>query len=255
MATSAFSNQTEAAKVGLNLTLAPVEKFILDGLVGRLQKVMEAPCVVVSSDSDKAVALQKLFGTESQGPNVNHMRTPYAFLTLQNQQVSETHWNASALARGVVAVFDGQDKKAYRVSLLPTEFTFQYEYVTTDFQQVTTAATRLMFASRRGWLKFNVSYGRVVFSVSVTLDPSVTIPTKQGEAGALQEYVLQITLTVRGFTSMPTLNEQQVVTQVALEAKAVSENGMNETTFWNWNPKASEAIDSVLAPGVVSRST
>lgn len=252
---TAFSNQTEAAKAGLNLTLKPVERFVMEGLQARIYEVMELRTGWLTSD-DKATVLQKMFGQENQGVHDASMRYPHGFLTLQSVRQLETIGNVHALSqRGLVAVYDGVDTRAMRVRLIPTEFSIKLEYVTNDYRNLLGFTTLLLMANRSGWLKFNVAYGRLTLAASVTMDPSISIPTKESAAGQLQEYTLDATITVQSYSSLPTLLEQQVVTQVDLTAAVQDVGGTNSETFWSWAPKANESLDSTASPSVVSRST
>lgn len=248
-----FSNQTEAAKAGLNLTLKPVEQFVTEGLQQRIFEALNVRTAWLTSD-DKAAVLQRVFGNQNQGPTDKTLQYPYGFLTLQSTRVTEEIGNVHALAvRGLVAVFDGADTKAYRVRLMPTEFSIKFEYVHNDYRKILAFATTLLHAYRGGWLKFNIAYGRITLAASVTLEPNVSIPTKESRAGDNHEYTLEATIIVRSYSSIPTLIEQQVATQVELEANVDDSQG-NSQNFWRWDQKSSQANDSVLAPGVVSRS-
>lgn len=253
-----FSNQTEAAKAGLNLTLTPVEQFVLDGLQRQIYEKLNLINVWISSPDEKDVALQRLFGTENQGAQDTKVKYPYAFLTLQSTKQLDTIGNVHALSvRGLVAAYDGDSTKGFLAKLIPTEFAVRLEYTTNSFKEVLAFSTLLLIAGRNGWLKFNVAYGRLTLSVGVQIEPSVSIPSKEGNNGSKQEYVLEANLTVQSYSSLPTLLEQQVVKQVDITAdvQLQSEQGVNSATFWSWAPKSSEANDSTLTPGSVSRST
>lgn len=78
---SNFSNQSSAAKSGLNLTLEPLESLIMKGLQQKIQNLTEARTIWVSS-TDKTLALQELFGSPNAGTNELNIEYPYIFLNL-----------------------------------------------------------------------------------------------------------------------------------------------------------------------------
>lgn len=251
-----FSNQTEAARTGLNLSLKPVEQFVLDGLQRRIYEKLDLINAWISSPDEKEVVLQRMMGTTNQGAQDSKVKYPYGFLSLQSTRVLDTIGNVHALSvRGLVAAYDGASSRGFLAKLIPTEFAVKLEYVTNSFQELLAFSTLLLIAGRTGWLKFNVAYGRLTLAVGVVIEPNVSIPTKEGNNGSKQEYTLEANITVQSYSSLPTLKEQQVVTQIDLDAGVQSENGENSATFWRWSPKSAEADDSTLTSGVVSRST
>lgn len=256
MASTAFTNQSDAAKTGLNLTLDPVERFITAGLQQKLYEVLGVRAGWLTSDDEQAV-LQKLFGRENQGANDTSTQYPYGLLTMQSMAEAEDMGNVHAFSvRGLTAIVHDADARAYRVQLMPTDFDVRFKFVTNDYLQLLSIVTKLMHSRRRGWLKFNVVYGRLTLAISVTPDANLTVPTKESTAGALAEYPLELNLKVKGYTSLPTLIEQQVVTKIEMST-SVQDNpeiGSEAAQVWAWTTAPMSSIASMTVvdnvPGV-----
>lgn len=256
MASTAFTNQSEAAKTGLNLTLDPVERFITAGLQQKIYEVLGVRAGWLTSDDEQAV-LQKLFGRENQGANDASTQYPYGLLTMQSMAEAEDMGNIHAFSvRGLTAIIHDADARAYRVQLMPTDFDVRFKFVTNDYLQLLSVVTKLMHSRRRGWLKFNIVYGRITLAISVVPDANLTVPTKESTAGALSEYPLELSLKVKGYTSLATLIEQQVVTKISMST-SVQDNptiGSDAAQVWAWTTAPMSAIASMTVndnvPGV-----
>ena len=227
MSVSNQSNQSKAAKGGLNLKLDPIETLIFSGLQTRFLEVFEAKSVWVTS-TDKTKLLQKLFGTQAAGATDSNITYPYAFLTLSAVATSENRGSVKAyLMKGVqVAVVVEDQKRAFRAKVLPTDFTVNVEYVTNNYQDVLRYVNTWMFARVNGWLKFNVLYGDSTFTVSMDMDQSLTLPQREADLTNVQEYTVTSNLTVQGHVSFAVLQEQQAVDTVQISALL----GTNDTT-------------------------
>lgn len=249
MATN-FSNSTEAAKAGLNLTLDPVEKFIFAGLQRQVLKVFEAKSVWTTSN-DKIKALQQLFGQPSQEASEQNVTYPYVFLTLGSLAESTDRANANATAaRGLPNVVPSSDaRRSFRVSYLPIDFTVTFDYVTNNYADVIKFSKAWLFTRRKSLLNFSVTYGRSSFSVSVRPDNTVQIPPRESELEGAGEYTITQTLTVLGYVSEATLVEQQITTIVEADL------ALNDGTVF-WSTQSPETDLTPPDPGSsVSRST
>ena len=234
MATSNQSNQTTAAKSGINLKLDPVEKFIFSGLQERALEVFEAKSIWATS-TDKTKLLQKLFGTQASGNNELNVQYPYMVFTLGSVTQSETRGNnKSQLMKGLQAAIsmDDDEKRTFRVKILPIDFAVSVEYCTNSFQDVLRYTNTWMFARVNGWLSFNVRYGDSVFSAKSDLDASVTIPQRDSDLNNVQEYTVTSNLTLQGYMSFGVLQEQQIVDTVQVN-NVLSPDG-STVTQWSF---------------------
>ena len=232
MATSNQSNQTQAAKAGINLKLDPVEKFVFSGLQERALEVFEAKSIWATS-TDKTKLLQKLFGNVASGAAEIKVTYPYMVFTLGTIAQSETRGNIkSQLMQGLQSAvkLDDDSKRVFRAKLLPIDFTTSVEYVTNNFNDVLRYANTWMFARANGWLRFNVQYGDAVLSIGADLESSVTIPQRDSDLTNVQEYTVTSNLTLQGYMSFAVLQEQQVVDQIQVNL-ALAPAGSTSTTW------------------------
>jgi len=250
MATTNFSNSTEAAKAGLNLTLEPVEKFIFAGLQSKVLRLFEAKSVWVTSN-DKVKALQQLFGQPSQEASEINVVYPYVFLALTSLAEATDRSNVNvAASRGLPNVVPASDgRRSFRLSYIPVDMSVTVEYITNNYADVIKFSKLWLFARHKGGLNFSVTYGRSSFSVSVRPDSTVQIPPRESELEGTGEYTVTQTLTIHGYLSESTLVEQQVTT--SLEADFALNAG---TVFWS-----TQSPETDLSPAPdgtsVSRST
>lgn len=234
MATSNQSNQTTAAKSGINLKLDPVEKFIFSGLQERALEVFEAKSIWATS-TDKTKLIQRLFGTQASGSTETKVTYPYMVFILGTVTQSETRGSLKAqLMKGLQTAIqtDNDEKRTFRVKILPIDFSVSVEYCTNNFQDVLKYANTWMFARANGWLNFNVRYGEAVLSSKADLDSSVTIPQRDSDLNNVQEYVVTSNLTLQGHMSFGVLQEQQIVDTV-LVSEALVPKG-STTTQWSF---------------------
>lgn len=260
---SNFNNQTEAARAGLNLTVDPIDNFVYAGLQRRIFEVLEVPSVISTTQDDSdETSLQRLFGTENQGGNdTKSVKYPYGLLRVQSIDRDLERGNVGEFMRRGVLVTPPTESgsRAFRASVCPAIFSIQFRMVTNSFRELNRKIPILLQLSQRGWLNFNVLYGRVSISVAVRVELPLQVPSREGAAGTLQEYKMDIPLRVSGFSSIPTLIEQQIVKQVNIENWVGPEGGYpgidGSEKFWAFNPKAAEAVDGTLAPGHTTKDT
>lgn len=234
MATSNQSNQTLAAKSGVNLKLDPVEKFIFSGLQERALEVFEAKSIWATS-TDKTKLLQKLFGNVATGATETKVSYPYMVFTLGTLAQNETRGNLKAqLMYGLQSAIKMDDdmKRVFRAKLLPIDFTTSVEYVTNNFNDVLRYANTWMFARSNGWLRFNVQYGDAVLSIGTEMDNNLTIPQRDSDLSNVQEYTVTSSLTLQGYMSFAVLQEQQIVDTVQVNEALVPKG--STTTQWSF---------------------
>jgi hypothetical protein len=235
MSVSNQTNRSSAALAGVNLTLEPVEAICFSGLAKRFTEVFEAK-TAWSTSTDKTKLLQKLFGTEASEASELNITYPYIFLTLGNVSVSETRGNLKYLnlyGQQTVVVSDDQ-KRSFRVKLIPTDFQVAIEFVTNSQREVRKFVNSWLFARQSGWLNFNVQYGHGLdFSIRSELESSVQIPVREADLANVQEYLLTATLTLQAFSSYPVLQEQQIadtIVQNSVLSAVETKGGVNALT-------------------------
>jgi hypothetical protein len=234
---AAASNNSEAAKAGLNLTLQPLEHFIFAGLQKKLFDVFDLRSAWLAS-TDKAKVLQRMFGNPAAGTNDLAIQYPYAFLTVASMNADptptlNTQYTATV---GITNVLQGDDPRAFRVTFLPCEFTINVEYVTDSQQKLLDFSSRWLMSRRLGWLKFNVHYGRTAFSIVAQAEGSLSLPQREGDLENSPVYSMTTTLVVQGYISNPTMLEQQVVDHVVASV-AVPSNTPEGAVFWSFNSR------------------
>jgi hypothetical protein len=230
MATSNQSNQTTAAKSGINLTVDPVEKFVFAGLQERALEVFEAKSIWATS-TDKTKLLQKLFGNTASGAAETKVTYPYMVFTLSTVAQSETRGSLKVHnMKGLQTAIriDDDMKRVFRVKLTPVDFTVSVEFVTNNFQEVLRYANNWMFSRVNGWLRFNVQYGEAVLSIGTEMESTVSIPQRDSDLSNVQEYTVTSNLTLQGFMSFAVLQEQQIVDHVVATG-VLGANGTTET--------------------------
>lgn len=233
MAAGNQTNRTSAATGGLNLTLDPVETFVFSGLQERVLEVFGAKSIWVTS-TDKTKLLQRLFGSQGAGAADLNVQYPYTFLTLGSVATTETRGSVKALStKGLYTAVtpDGDNKRAFRVKLLPTDFSVSLEYVTNSYQEVLRFVNTWMFARTNGWLRFNVAYGNLTLTVGLDMDATVSMPQREADLTNVQEYVAIANLTLQGYISFAVLQEQQIVTAVQTTTALSSLGGQAVWTF------------------------
>jgi hypothetical protein len=132
-----------------------------------------------------------------------------------------------------VVVSDDQ-KRSFRVKLIPTDFQVAIEFVTNSQREVRKFVNSWLFARQSGWLNFNVQYGHGLdFSIRSELESSVQIPVREADLANVQEYLLTATLTLQAFSSYPVLQEQQIadtIVQNSVLSAVETKGGVNALT-------------------------
>lgn len=238
-----LNNRTDSAQSGLTLDLDPVENFIFAGVRKHVGEVVGGKTIWVTSN-DKTKALQRLFGNVAAGAQDIKVVYPYCFLKLGNFQITTERWNSMALnLYGIKgAVFVDDQKRSYRVKLLPADIQVNLEYVTNSFMQARDMGKRFLFARHNGWLAFNVQYGRSTLEITCDLASDIQLPDREADLGSVQEYVVSVSFTIRGFLSDSTLLEEQIVDNVVVTAELQSKPGQ---TVWAFNLQDEAAQDAV----------
>lgn len=203
------------------MILQPIENFIFEGILGRVQQVFGCK-VVFTTANDKTKTLARL----REGSELQY---PYIFLVLNNYSRNKESYVSRYLPRrGLMAVVG--EEQGQTVRLLPTNFDLEVEFVTNKFQgieqgTVTAFAKRWLFAADCGYLKFNVMYGRLQLPISVTLGDAVPIPPLENKVEVESAYKITTSLTVHGYVSESVLGSQGIVNTLAVDEVMANSDG------------------------------
>lgn len=245
----AFTNDSAAARAGMNLAIEPIEQLTYAGLQRKLLEVFELRTAWQTSTTDRENALIGLFGRDSQSNSPLPVTYPYGLLTLETLEDDVDRGNLNYMRRrGFPVSVDNTGVRAMYVKAVPTQFTVRLEYVVNDLRKLTQFIAAWTHARRGGWLNFNVKYGRTTFSVTCKSESSLSIPQREGNLTELKEFKLNLSLMLKSFISMPVLQEQQLATRIELDA-AVGSTSEN-TTFWSF--KTPQDPDVLTEPSSIS---
>ncbi len=221
------SNETEAAKSGINLNLKPVEDFIFEGVARKIVQVFQIKAAWVTAD-DNATVVQRLFGpTEGR---------KYPYITISPsvlQRNADRMHNRRAATRGSIVHVTTDQKRTFDVTFLPTDFVLSLELVTNKYSEAFVFGKEWLIAGVKGHLKFNVEYGRTNFGIGMTLSDSINLPQRQADPSNVTEYKMNTELTVNGYISDATLREQQVADKVNING-VLQETSGAKTTVWSF---------------------
>lgn len=178
--------------------------------------------VIFTTATDKAQVLAKMFENKT-------VSYPYAFLTVQSMGSNPESRSTNMMARqGVVALVD--DGSAERVRLMPCNFEIEVEFITNKFQGIEQGAVlsyirRWLFARRAGYLKFNISYGRLALGIGVTLNDTPAIPLRDNVVETESIYKVVSTLTVHGYISEPITGTVGVIQDLQINGQSLNLDG------------------------------
>jgi len=196
----------------MDTSLVPVEKFVLDGLASRCQQTFDCP-VAYGNAADKMKILEKLFG----GRKVEY---PFIFINVQRLGRNQESYATNRMARtGMYCLVEDDSRVTHRVRLLPSNFEVEIVYVTNQISGTSQKSglefqRRWLFASRNGWLKFNINYGQLKLRIGATLGESVDTPQLENKTEQETKYEFIGTATVHGYVSEPMLGQSGIVQRV-----------------------------------------
>jgi len=201
---------SSAEKSGLTLTLEPLENYVFAGIQQKFAEKFGVPTTwSTSSDAIQQVA-------KAQGGR-NQISYPFIILTLESCTIASTRGNVKSQAlRGAQSVVVTDERRTFNVKYIPVDFDISVELRANSFSQITNFANRWVFSKVLGWLKFDIQYGTHHFGVSTEPMDSITIPKRDAEPGVVQEYILNTTIKILGYMSMPELLEQQIVDNLTI---------------------------------------
>lgn len=220
-------NTSEAAKAGLNQTVAPVEDFVLAGVQQRILTVFDAKALWTTSE-DKIKAKEQLFKGEGR-------KYPHAYLILTSMQRASDRMNTRWTSlRGAPVTVTTDQKHSFRASFLPTDFQVSLEYVTNSAEQMRQFANSWLFAAQQGLMKFSIEYGRIKFDVGAELTDSVQFPLRNASPDEAQEYLVSTEMKILGYISTPVLQRHDTIDTVVIEGQVGAGAKDDGTVAWTF---------------------
>lgn len=197
----------EPTPSSLNLPIDPVERFILDGVTQRHQKVLGLPFVWTSNsdDDDHIQLVKKIFGNE-------RVEYPYGAMSLASYTVSQQRGSITAAGRrGQICSVTTDKKRYYRFLYLPVDIDVNIKIVTNSLKSVVKLVNAITFGNSLGWFKFTTAYGGTSLDIGITPPTTIDFPPVTDDSVEAKEFRISYRTVVNGFISYPTLLEGQIV--------------------------------------------
>ncbi len=216
-----------------NVVLAPVEELVFTGLQKQFKQVFNCPFYPLQSTGRKAM-LQKIKGNPS-----TPTKYPFGFITMTGLGPIEDAYSVKAMVLNGTQVFKANDNKSYRATIMPVQLTCSIEFYTNSARAMLAYANTWMFAPKIGMLHFNVNYGQTSFPIQVTPSNSLSMPTREDELDAVQEYIVTGEITVRSFLSRSELLETEIAARAEIAIELTEPNELkasdSNSAFWSFN--------------------
>ena len=216
------------------VVIDPIETFIFTGLQQQFTRVFKGEFLIMQS-SDKKQLLVKRRSVAEQ----NKRRYPFGFLIVSSINPVEDGYSTKAMVLAGNQVVKAADNLMYRAVVMPVLLSFTVEAYFNSFRSMIDFSNSWMFAPKLGLLHFNVNYGSRSYPIQVTPSTSLSVPVREAELDAPQEYLLTSDITVRGFMSRSTLMPTEIPTQLDVKLEAVSEQTLTQAetnkAFWSFN--------------------
>ena len=197
--------------------------------------MFDAPTVWTTS-TDKVRALDRLFPAK-QSQSVTY---PYAFLKISSWELATDRRNLRDSALRGIPVTTSDDGKSYlAATFLPVNFSVTVEFVTNDFHSVLEFARKWIIASKTGRLSFQVEYGLTTLNIPLLLDTNVTFPQREGTPEDIPEYLAEVTFSVHGYVSDPTVVQVGMVDSLEVSAALGPQPGTTRISESIWLLKTS----------------
>lgn len=205
--------------------IQPIENFIFEGVVKRLQQVFG--CYVQYCNSpDTLLEMQKIR---------KQVSFPYLLFSLSGISAMDQHYHTNYLARHGLRINQSTANVSQKVKLLPCKFEFNCNYYTdvnAGNNSVLFFMKRWLFARRLGYMKFTVNYGSNSYGCTVELDESVSQPEKDAQPDAYSFFKVDTRFSVLGFISEEQVQTEGVITTVRTELKV--DNSVEATKDFTW---------------------
>jgi len=130
---------------------------------------------------------------------------PFCYLRLVTMGVSTKSddgksRNPHEMARlGMMNRFNTDRSEAQITAAIPTTYAIELHFITDNFNQVMTFNTRWTFAHIRNRLDFKLGYMDFDYDIGIELDPSLTVPTQEGDLSSPGPFEFVDNLSVRGY--------------------------------------------------------
>lgn len=193
--------------------LQPIDDYVFKGFQQQYQQTFGCMCTYTNVH-EKSKLIERLFDGKE-------VRYPWAYFVLQNVTPNTESYNPHYLGRrGLPVTLDTDGGGLLTARLLPVNFEIEISYITNKFQSrdqgsVLSYMRRWMMARRFGYLKFDISYGRLSpIGIGVTLADSVPMPTRENVVEQETAYTCTATATIHGYISEPETGHQGVIQEL-----------------------------------------
>ena len=205
--------------------IQPIENFIFDGAVKRLQQTFG--CYVQYCNSpDTVLEMQKIR---------KQVNFPYLLFSLSGMSAIPGYYNSNYLSRHGLMISHTTDNVLQKVKLLPCKFDFNCNYYTdihAGQNSVLFFMKRWLFAQRLGYLKFKVKYGSYTYGCHVELDDSISQPEKDMQTESYSYFKTDCRFSVVGYISEPQVLTDGVITTVRTELKVDDSIESSKDFYW-----------------------
>lgn len=184
---------------------------MFEGLQSKLQKSFG--CMSAwSTGTDDVKAVARLF-------NGSAVVYPYATLKLTGSTLAADRQNLHAASfRGTRVRVSSDGNEGMLVRFLPVDFQVGIRFVTNSFNEVLRIQSAWLFCVKDGRFSFDITYGDTTFGVNSLLEQQLSISPREANPDAIPEYVVESTMTVKGFISSPSVETQAIAKTVNVDA-------------------------------------
>lgn len=199
---------TPQSKSSAAIEVEPVDKLVFGGWLNQFQKVFG--CVsTISNSSDGVDAIKKKLKT-------GNVEYPYAIFSIASFGMDDRYTSQMLARRGLDCTITTDQRRSYRVRVIPTRFELELEFKTNSFRDVMAFARNWMFSVKQGGLKYNVQFGQLKLDIAVELADTISVPKREANPSETQEYAVTSSVIVHGYMSDATMREQPMITSVQI---------------------------------------
>lgn len=184
---------------------------MFEGLQSKLQKSFG--CMSAwSTGTDDVKAVARLF-------NGSAVVYPYATLKLTGSTLAADRQNLHAASfRGTRVRVSSDGNEGMLVRFLPVDFQVGIRFVTNSFNEVLRIQSAWLFCVKDGRFSFDITYGDTTFGINSLLEQQLSISPREANPDSIPEYVVESTMTVKGFISSPIVETQAIAQTVSVDA-------------------------------------
>lgn len=200
-------------------TIQPVDALIRGGFAQKMTEQFRSPTIWTTSP-DKLAALKAMLKNEQP-------QYPYMFLVEQSISPNHDSYASHRLARyGVPVLYSDDKREVYYARLIPQNFEIEVTFITDrfdgDLASVDGFARRWQFALRNGFLHYRLNYGLTAMDITVMLNDTLSIPSRDNPAESESIYQVVANATIKGYISEADLGVRQRVLEVEADARVAS---------------------------------